>query len=145
VPVQAERSEFIGRAWTGADGWRIDDLKGEVGSVHILSWLSLTAALCPASIRTRLGRLLSPVHVGVPLPGVLLSTERSRREDVVTRSRWTCQNSAVTQTRLQLDVPPSRGPHSQVVCVPTPGHRDRAPRLGPPGSQLRGGAPEKAG
>jgi hypothetical protein len=35
VPVQAERSEFIGRAWTGADGWRIYDVKGEVGSVHI--------------------------------------------------------------------------------------------------------------
>jgi hypothetical protein len=57
VPVQAERSEFIGRAWTGADGWRIDDVKGEVGSVHIIpAGIALTAALCPASIRTRLDR-----------------------------------------------------------------------------------------
>jgi hypothetical protein len=54
-------------------------VKGEVGYVHIFpSGLALTAALCPASIRTRLGRLLGPVHVGVPLPGVLLSTERSQ-------------------------------------------------------------------
>ena len=85
MPVQAERSGFIGRVWTGADGWRIDDLKGEVDSAHISLCLSLTAALCPASIRTRLGRLLSPVHVGVPRPGVLLSTERSRREDALAR------------------------------------------------------------
>ena len=103
--VKAERSEFIGRAWTGADGWRIHDVKGEVGYVHIFSfYLALTAALCPASIRTRLGRLLSPVNVGVPRPWVLLSKERSRREDFVARSRGTCQISAVTQTRLQLNV-----------------------------------------
>jgi hypothetical protein len=38
VPVQAERSEFIDRAWTGADGWRIHDVKGEVGSVHVPSF-----------------------------------------------------------------------------------------------------------
>src|ERR1700682_4269302 len=42
--------------------------------IHLLSPL-----LCPASIRTLLGQAIDPVHVGVPLPGVLLSTERSRR------------------------------------------------------------------
>ena len=60
MPVQAERSEFIGRAWTGADGWCNDDVMGEVGSVDIFpAGFALTAALCPDSIRTRLGRLLA--------------------------------------------------------------------------------------
>jgi hypothetical protein len=48
APVQAERSEFIDRALTGADGWRIDEVKG----VYIFpSAFSLTAAMCLASIR----------------------------------------------------------------------------------------------
>jgi len=35
APVQVERSEFIGRAWKGADGWRIDDLMFSLSRINV--------------------------------------------------------------------------------------------------------------
>src|SRR6185503_16005455 len=74
-PSAASSSAELGRAPTAGVSM---DLKGEVGSAHI----SLTLAdrrSVPRFHPHSIGPILSPVHVGVPLPGVLLSTERSQR------------------------------------------------------------------
>jgi hypothetical protein len=67
VAVQAERSEFIARAWTATSDWRIQDREGEAGAARgasrlrrVFAFFRPRAALCPASIRTQSGRCAAP-------------------------------------------------------------------------------------